>query len=85
MKYYELDIEEEEILQAFEKGKIKQVANFRKTKKKTLQHAKNMLSKKKNINIRISESDLLKARAKAVKEGLPYQTLLASIVHKALV
>jgi predicted DNA binding CopG/RHH family protein len=38
--------------------------------------------KTKNINIRISEYDLEKLRAKSVSEGLPYQTLIASILHK---
>jgi predicted DNA binding CopG/RHH family protein len=38
--------------------------------------------KTKNINIRISEYDLEKLRAKSVSEGLPYQTLIASIIHK---
>ena len=38
--------------------------------------------KTKNINIRISEYDLEKLRAKSISEGLPYQTLIASIIHK---
>jgi len=38
--------------------------------------------KTKNINIRISEYDLVKLRQRAAEEGIPYQTLIASIVHK---
>ena len=38
--------------------------------------------KTKNINIRISEYDLDRLRDKSVSEGLPYQTLIASILHK---
>jgi predicted DNA binding CopG/RHH family protein len=38
--------------------------------------------KTKNINIRISEYDLEKLREKSASEGLPYQTLISSIIHK---
>lgn len=37
----------------------------------------------RNINIRLSERDLFKLKAKAIEEGLPYQTLASSILHKA--
>jgi predicted DNA binding CopG/RHH family protein len=36
----------------------------------------------KRINIRISEKDLIKLQRRAVKEGLPYQTFISSILHK---
>ena len=39
-------------------------------------------SKSKNINIRISDSDLHKIKERSLKEGLPYQTLITSIIHK---
>ena len=39
-------------------------------------------SKSKNINIRISDSDLNKIKERSLKEGLPYQTLITSIIHK---
>ncbi len=42
----------------------------------------NSRSKSKNINIRISDSDLNKIKEKSLKEGLPYQTLITSIIHK---
>jgi len=38
--------------------------------------------KSKNINIRISEQDLYNLRARSAEEGLPYQTLIASVLHK---
>ena len=38
--------------------------------------------KTKNINIRISEYDLEKLREKSKKEGIPYQTLISSVLHK---
>ncbi len=44
--------------------------------------AKNTFSKTQTINIRISERDLLRIKAKAVREGIPYQTLISSTLHK---
>lgn len=40
--------------------------------------------KKKNINIRISEQDLLELRMRSSREGMPYQTLISSVLHKYL-
>lgn len=82
MKYYELDQEEKEISQAFKKGQFKRVKNFKKVKEGLLQAAKNTSTKAKNINIRISYGDLLGIKREASKEGLPYQTFIASILHK---
>lgn len=82
MKNYRLTKEEEEILRDFDEGKLVSVADFPKQKKMYEQYAKNFLKKNRNINLRISERDLLKLKAKAIEEGLPYQTLAASILHK---
>jgi predicted DNA binding CopG/RHH family protein len=38
--------------------------------------------KNRNINIRLSESDLSRIKARAMREGLPYQTLISSVLHK---
>ncbi len=40
--------------------------------------------KTKNINIRISEDDLTRLKRKAEEEGMPYQTLISSVLHKYL-
>lgn len=83
MKYYVLDEEEEEILKAYEEGKLTRVKDFTKEKKLLEEAARNTLNKTKNINLRLSERDLSKLKAKAIEEGIPYQTLAASILHKA--
>ena len=44
--------------------------------------AKNTLSKRKTISLRLSERDLRNFKIKAVEEGMPYQTLMTSILHK---
>lgn len=82
MKVYQLDPEEEEVLKAFEEGKLVRIENFTQEKKMLEQAAKNTLKKTKNINIRLTEKDVQKLKAKAAEEGIPYQTLAASILHK---
>lgn len=82
MKYYELDEEEKEILKAYNRGKLKSVPNVKQEIARYQAYAKTALDKTKNINIRISESDLLKIKALALKKGIPYQTLLTSLIHQ---
>ncbi len=82
MKYFELTKEEEEILKAVEAGEFKRVKNFEQAKKDAIAAAKNTIKKSKNINLRLSEKDLSKLKAKAMEEGIPYQTLAASVLHK---
>lgn len=82
MKYIILDEEEEQIIKDFEEGKLVRTKDFEKQKKLFQEYARNTLNKTKNINIRLSEKDLQKLKRKAMEEGLPYQTLIASILHK---
>lgn len=82
MKYFELTKEEEQILKDVEEGKYVRVKNFEKEKKRLQEIARNTLNKTKNINIRLSERDLAKLKAKAAEEGIPYQTLVSSILHR---
>jgi len=86
MKYYNLsDTEQqelEEIERALERGELKSELTPQR-KKELLQAAKNTLNKTRNVNIRLSERDLYKLKAKAAEEGIPYQTLASSILHKA--
>jgi len=87
MNYYELDADEKRELEAIEtameNGSTRSDAGFEKRKKQLQAYAKNTLNKTRNINIRLSERDLYKLKAKAIEEGLPYQTLASSILHKA--
>ncbi|MEI6237369.1 MAG: hypothetical protein WCP03_02095 [Candidatus Saccharibacteria bacterium] len=89
MNYYELEKEEklelEAIENAIESGEIKNVPSFKKRKKELQQMAKSTLNKTKNINIRLSERDLYRLKTKAIEEGIPYQTLVSSILHKSTV
>ena len=83
MKYYELTKEEQEILNSVERGEWKPVKNLAEEKKRLRQIARNTLNKLRTINIRLSERDLQKLKAKAVREGIPYQTLASSILHRS--
>ncbi len=73
-----LDAEEREILDAFESGKM----DVRPVPPALVAAAKGTMRKNRNINIRLSEQDLAAIKLRAAREGLPYQTLIGSILHK---
>ena len=77
-----LSNEEKEILNAFEKGSLKSIPNLKREIERHRKYAKNTLVKNKRINIRIFERDLIRLQRAAIKEGIPYQTLISSILHK---
>jgi predicted DNA binding CopG/RHH family protein len=77
-----LSKEETKILASFEKGEWVPVKNPSERRKALAEYARNTLKKDKRLNIRISERDLIELQKKAVKEGLPYQTYVSSILHK---
>jgi predicted DNA binding CopG/RHH family protein len=74
--------EEKEILDSVERGEWKQVPNFKREAKRFQESAKATLKKDKRVNIRMTERDLVYFQKKAVEEGLPYQTLISSVLHK---
>lgn len=80
-KDLKLDKEEQSILNEAEKGKFIEVKDFKKTKEQYKKYAQFTLNKLKNINIRLTLKDLQKLKVKAAENGLPYQTLAASILH----
>lgn len=77
-----LDEEELQILGDFERGEFESLENFRAEKRSLEAAARRTLQKDKRINIRISSRDLEKLQKRAVMEGVPYQTLIASTLHK---
>ncbi|TXH69759.1 MAG: hypothetical protein E6Q85_08360 [Thiothrix sp.] len=81
MKEYKLDKEEQDILDAFDADEFQSdITPLRREfiKKSAVQASK----KDKRINIRISSRDLVALQRRALAEGMPYQTLLSSILHK---
>ena len=77
-----LSQEEREILNAFEAGDLKRSKGSEKIKKQHQAYAEAMFKKDARINIRLSSNDLRRLQKKALAEGIPYQTLVASILHK---
>ena len=77
-----LDAEERELLESVEKEEWQSISDFESEAEQYQAYAKATFRKDKRINIRISERDLIKLQQKALAEGLPYQTLIASILHK---
>jgi len=82
MKKTILDEEEKDILESYERGEWIPIKNPKAEIKKLRQYARNTLQKDKRINIRMSSKDLDQVQIIAVQEGIPYQTLISSIIHK---
>lgn len=76
------DEEEKELAEAYDRGEFKPVKNQRDAKRDAVQAARRYMRKDERINIRLSTADLEMLKRRAVEEGLPYQTLIASILHK---
>lgn len=81
-KNLKLDAYEQELYDAVESDKIKFRPVSSLEKKRLQAAAKATLDKIRNINIRLTEADLYGLKVKAIEEGIPYQTLAASILHK---
>jgi predicted DNA binding CopG/RHH family protein len=73
-----LDEYEKEILEAYENGRLKPS----KSQADYQTIAMSTLKKNRKINIRISENDLTALQRRAAREGIPYQTLVGSVLHK---
>jgi predicted DNA binding CopG/RHH family protein len=79
-----LDQEEKDLMESIERDEWQPVRDFDRERKKMVEAARNTLKKDKRINLRLSQKDYHQIQIKAVEEGIPYQTLISSIVHKYL-
>jgi len=77
-----LSKEENELLESVERGEWKSVPNLEAEKKKAVLAARETLRKNKRVNIRMSKYDLDSLQRRAYEEGIPYQTLMSSVLHK---
>lgn len=77
-----LDKEEKELLESFERSEWISAPDIENRKAELKQYARATIRKDKRVNIRISERDLMELQRIALREGLPYQTLISSILHK---
>ncbi len=81
---YHLDAEEREILEHFERGDLRQADNSEAEIEVARQAAKQTFNKSRRVNLRVTERDFNLAHDRAREEGIPYQTLLSSVIHKFL-
>ena len=77
-----LDKEEKDLLESFESDKWESVPDLEKRRLELQGYAAETLRKDKRVNIRITGRDLRQLQRIALREGLPYQTLISSILHK---
>jgi predicted DNA binding CopG/RHH family protein len=77
-----LDREEKEVLEAFESGKLRRAKGVVKEIGRHKTYAEATFKKDARINIRLSSRDLRALQTRALQEGIPYQTLVASVLHK---
>jgi len=77
-----LDNEEKEILKDFEEDRFVEIPDMEEEIKKHAEYARATFLKNKRINIRISQKDLESIQRKALEEGIPYQTLISSLLHR---
>jgi predicted DNA binding CopG/RHH family protein len=83
MKFH--DKEEQELMKSIETEAWVSVNNLEEEIKKAKKAAEATLKKSERMNIRISPNDLRRLKIKAMEEGMPYQTLVSSIIHKYLI
>lgn len=77
-----LDKYEKEILESYENDEWTEVPDVKNEIKKHTAYAKSTTRKDKRVNIRMSQRDLESLQRKALEEGIPYQTLISSLLHK---
>lgn len=82
VKNQKLEKDERELLESFEDNEWTSVKSLKKEKERAAKSAHKTLSKDVRINIRLSSVDVSNIKQIAAYEGLPYQTLISSILHK---
>ena len=73
---------ESEVVDAFEKGKLRSISPSKAELRKYRLSAKATFIESHRVNVRLSAPDLMDIQARALEEGVPYQTLIASVLHK---
>lgn len=77
-----LDRDEKGILSAYDKGELVSVRPTKAQLGAFRDAARATFIKNRRVNIRLSAADLMDIQARAYEEGIPYQTLIASVLHK---
>jgi len=84
MSDLKLQQDELELLASYESEEWQSVKKLKEQKEQYRAYARATFRKDKRVNIRISEKDLLDLQRRAMRQGIPYQTLISSVLHKYL-
>lgn len=76
------DDEERDLITAYERGEFRPVKEQQEAKQTAVHAARRYMRKDARVNIRLSTADLEMLKRRAAEEGLPYQSLIASVLHK---
>ena len=79
-----MDTEEQDILDRFERGELRPSSDAADEITVAREAARNTFNKTRRVNLRVTERDFMLAHSRAREEGVPYQTLLSSVIHKYL-
>lgn len=82
MKSSKLNKEEQQLLDSVERGEWNPVKDLKEEIEKHQEYARNTLKKDRRVNIRVSSKDLEELQMIAVADGIPYQTLMSSVLHR---
>jgi len=77
-----LDADEQELLESVERGEWKSAGGGTRARARYVKYARATFRKDRRLNIRLSSKDLEEIQKRALAEGLPYQTLISSLLHK---
>lgn len=77
-----LDADEKELLESVERGEWTSTGVGKNERTRYARYAKATFRKDRRLNIRLSSKDLEAIQKRALAEGLPYQTLISSLLHK---
>jgi predicted DNA binding CopG/RHH family protein len=78
-----IDADEKGLLKTVERGEWKPAPGGKRERTRYARYAKATFRKDRRLNIRLSSKDLEAIQKRALAEGLPYQTLIASVLHKS--
>ena len=79
-----IDQEEKDLMESIEHDDWQTIRKIDQEKEKAITAARNTLRKNKRINLRLTQKDYHQIQIRAIEEGIPYQTLISSLVHKYL-
>jgi predicted DNA binding CopG/RHH family protein len=77
-----LDADEKELLESVERGEWKSAGSGKRERTRYSRYSRATFRKDRRLNIRLSSKDLEAIQKRALAEGLPYQTLISSLLHK---